>query len=99
MDTTMLAPWRDLAIVLLVIEAFIMVLVPGIIVFFVIKGVRAVKRWLRPLLLNAQVWALRIQLGTTRGMNAVAQAPINVSSRATLIRATTRGVVDYLLGK
>ncbi len=99
MDSTILAPWRDAAIILLVIEMFVIMLVPGVIVFFVLKGVRAVKRWIRQPLKAAQLWALRIQRGTTRSMDVVASVPIRIASRATLVSATTRGVVDFLLGK
>lgn len=33
-----LAHWRDLAVILLVIEAFIISLIPGIILFFAVRG-------------------------------------------------------------
>ncbi len=99
MDETILAPWRDAAIILLVLELFVIMLAPGVVVFFALKGVRAVKRWARPLLVNARLWTLRIQRGTTRTMDGVAAVPVNVATRATLVSATTRGVVDFLLGK
>ncbi len=99
MNTSILAPWRDVAIVLLVIEAFVIALAPGIVFFFILKGVRAVKRWLRLPLLNAQMWAQRIQHGTTRAANAVANVPISIASDATRASVTTRGIIDYLLGR
>lgn len=99
MDTSILAPWRDAAIVLLVLEAFVMALVPGVIFFFILKGLRAVKRWLRQPLLNAQMWAQRIQQGTLRVADAVADVPISMESNATRARVTTRGIVDFLLGR
>ncbi len=99
MDTSILAPWRDAAIVLLVLEAFIIVLVPGIAIFFALKGVRALKRWLRRPLLNAQMWAQRIQHGTRRVADAAANVPISVESSATRASVTTRGIVDFLLGR
>lgn len=42
-----LADWRDLSIILLAIEAFIMGLVPAVILFFAIKGMLWVIRKLR----------------------------------------------------
>jgi hypothetical protein len=99
MDETILAPWRDAALILLAIEAMLIAVVPLVVTFYLVKGVRAVKRWVRPLLVNAQLWALRIQRGTTRTMDAAASVPITIGSRATLVSATTRGVVNFLLGK
>ncbi|MBI4789898.1 MAG: hypothetical protein HY782_22935 [Chloroflexi bacterium] len=99
MDTSILAPWRDIAIVLLVIEAFIMALVPGAILFFIVKGLRALRRWLRGPLLQAQVWALRIQHGTVRATDAVAAVPISFNSAATQASATARNLIDFILGR
>ncbi len=99
MDISILAPWRDAAIVLLVLEAFVITLVPGVVFFFILKGVRAVKRWLRLPLANAQMWARRIQAGTTRVADAAANVPITLESNATRASVTTRGIVDFLLGR
>ncbi len=99
MDDTILAPWRDAAIILLAIQAILIAVVPLVATFYLVKGVRALKRVVRQLLVNARLWALRIQHGTTRSMDVVAAAPIAIATRATLVTATTRGVVDFLLGK
>lgn len=99
MDDTILAPWRDAAIILLAIEAMVIMAVPLVAAFFALKGVLALKRLVRRLFVNVRLWTLRIQRGTTRTMDTVASVPINVASRATLFTATTRGVVDFLLGK
>lgn len=94
-----LAPWRDLAIILLVIEAVVIVAVPGILFYFLLKGVRAVKRFVRTLLLQAQVWAMRIQKGTVQATDAVAEVPIRMVTAGVRARATARGVTNYLLGR
>ncbi len=99
MDTSVLAPWRDIAIVLLVLEALIIGLAPGVVFFFVLKGVRAVKRWVRLPLLNAQMWAQRIQHGTQRVADAAANVPISIESSATRTRVTPRGIIDFVLGR
>ena len=99
MDTTILAPWRDIAIVLLVIEAAIIVAVPGVIFFFIVKGLRALKRWLRMPLLQAQVWALRIQHGTVHATDAIASVPISVNSAGTQVSATARNLVAFIIGR
>ena len=96
MDTTTLQPWRDLAIILLAIEAAAIVLLPGIVLFFALKGVRALKRMIRMPLLRAQVWALRIQHWTRRATNAVASVPIKVNSGSVRVRVTARSLVSYL---
>jgi hypothetical protein len=99
MDTTGLAPWRDLALVLIVVEAFIIVLVPGVALFFALKGMRALNRWIRRPLLQAQVWALRIQHGTVQATNAVAGVPIGIHGAATQASVTARRVADFLVGR
>ncbi len=99
MEPSVLAPWRDAAIVLLVIEVFAILLVPGIALYFAVRGVRAFKRWLRNPLLQAQVWALRLQHGTTRTADAIARVPITIESNVTKTGVTVRGVVDYIVGR
>lgn len=99
MDPLILAPWRDLALILLVLEAFVIVAVPGVVFFFALKGVRALKRVIRKPLKQGQMWALRIQQGTTRATDAIAAVPIGISSNATRARVTARGVWDYVLGR
>lgn len=99
MDTMILAPWRDLAIVLLAIEIAVIVAVPGIALFYALRYLRRFTRWLRLALLNAQVWALRIQHTTTRASNAVAALPIRLYSASARARVTARGVADFLLSR
>ena len=99
MESSILAPWRDLAIILLGIELVVIVAVPGIVFYFSLKGVRALKRRIRPPLLTAQVWALRVEQGTNRVADAVAGVPIGVASTTTRWTVTARGVVGYLLGR
>lgn len=99
MDSLFLAPWRDLAIILLVIEAAVIVAVPGVALYFALKGVRAVKRWLRTPLLQAQVWALRIQQGTTKTANKIASVPISVTTTRVRVTTTARSLFDYVIGR
>ena len=94
----MLEPWRDLALILLAIYAAIIVAVPGVVLFFVVRGVRALKHWIRMPLLNAHVWALRIQNTTLRTSRAIVQVPITLQSAEMRISATARGIIDFLLG-
>lgn len=99
MDPLILAPWRDLALILLVIEAAVIVAVPGVVFFFILKGVRAVKRWVRPPLLQAQVWALRIQHRTLHVTDSVVSVPIRINSASVQVTTTTRSLIDFVLGR
>jgi hypothetical protein len=96
MEPSSLAPWRDLSIVWLSILAMILMLIPGAVFFFAIRGMRAVNRWLRLPLLIAQLWALRIEQGTRRASEVIVEVPIAVHSRSAQARVTARGVVDFL---
>ncbi len=98
MEPSSLAPWRDLSIAWLSILAMIFMLVPGVALFFAIRGMRAVNRWLRVPLLMAQLWAVRIEQGTRRASEVIVEVPIRLQSRTAQTRVTLRGVVDYLRG-
>ena len=98
MDPSILAPWRDLSIIWLVLLTMIFVAVPGVAFFFAVRGVRYVNRWLRLPLLTAQLWALRIESGTKRASDAIVEVPIRIYSKSAQARVTFRGVIDYLRG-
>ena len=98
MDSSILAPWRDLSIMWLVLLTMIILLAPGAALFFALRGVRYMNRWLRVPLLNAQLWALRIQTGTQRASNTICEVPIRLYSTSAQARVTVRGVIDYLRG-
>lgn len=82
----------------LVLLTMLILLVPGAAFFFALRGVRYVNRWLRMPLMQAQLWALRIQTGTTRASNAVSGVPIKLYSTSARVRVTVRGVIDYMRG-
>ena len=94
-----LAPWRDLSIVWLALLTMIFVAVPGIALYFAQLYLRRFNRWLRVPLLTAQVWALRIEQGTARASEHIANVPITLHSTGARFRTTTRGVADFLRGK
>jgi hypothetical protein len=98
MDPSILAPWRDLSIVWFALLAMIFIAVPGVALLYAVRGMRALKRWLRLPLLNAQLWALRIEQGTQRASDAIVEVPIRLHSRSAQARVTLRGVIDYLRG-
>ena len=98
MDSSILAPWRDLSIIWLILPMMIFLLVPGAAFFFALRGVRYVNRWLKVPLLYAQLWALRIQTGTQDASTAVCEVPIRLYSTSARLRVTVRGVIDYMRG-
>ncbi len=90
MDPQTLAPWRDLAIMLLCLEAMVFVAVPGVILFFAQKYLRRFRHWLRLPLLHVQVWALRVEHMTLRASNNIAGVPITTQMLGARLRATAR---------
>ncbi|MBI3914516.1 MAG: hypothetical protein HY327_10090, partial [Chloroflexi bacterium] len=63
MDDSILSPWRDLAIVILAIQAALLVAVPGIAFYFALRGVRALRARMITPLKRVQLGALRVQRG------------------------------------
>jgi hypothetical protein len=98
MSPSPLAPWRDLSILWLSIIPIAVLLVTVVVLVFLIRGLLALKRWVRLPLLYGQLWALRVQQGTERVCDEIVQVPIQAQSRSTQLRVTLRGVVEYLRG-
>jgi hypothetical protein len=99
MDPNALAPWRDLSIVWFVLWMMLFVAISGAVFFWMLTYLRRFNRWLKTPLLNAQVWALRIQYGTERVSHNIADAVIRVQAESTRVSTTTRGVINFLRGK
>ncbi len=96
MQDSVLGPWRDVAIIVLVIEMAVMVVVPGVVFYFAIRGVRAVKRRIYAPLLTARLWALRVQNGVLRASHAAIALPIAVEAAEARVRTTARAVADWI---
>jgi hypothetical protein len=99
MDPNGLAPWRDLSLVWLILWQFIFLLIPGAAFYFAARGMRYLNRWIKPHLKTGQIWALRIQQGTTKTSDRIAGVPISLHSTAMRVNVTTRSVADFLRGK
>ncbi len=93
MNPQTLAPWRDLAVILLCIEAIILVAIPGVILFFAQKYLRIFRHWLKLPLLRVQVYTLRVQEVTQRAANRIADVPIALQMLNVRVRATARRFV------
>ncbi len=95
MQDSFLGPWRDISIIMLILPAMVFVLIPGVIYYFSIRGVRWVKRSIRAPLLTAHVWALRVQHGAQRASRAAVALPIAVEALDARIRVTARGLAEF----
>ena len=93
MNPETLAPWRDLALILLCLEAAVLIAVPGVILFFAQKYLRKFRHWLRLPLLRVLVYTLRVQNLTLRASNEIAGVPIAMQMLAVRLRATARRLV------
>ncbi len=90
-----LAPWRDVALMLLCLEAFIFMLVPAAIFFFAQKYLRRFRRWLRMPLLRVYVYTLRVQNLTLNASNSIIRVPIGVRAFSARMRATAARLVSH----
>lgn len=88
-----LAPWRDLALVLLCLEAALLVAVPGVLLFFAQKYLRIFRHWLRMPLLRILVYTLRVQNVTLRASTGIIGVPIAMQMLGVRMRATARRFV------
>jgi hypothetical protein len=93
MNPESLAPWRDLALILLCIEAAVLIAVPGIALFFAQKYLRVFRHWLRLPLLRVLVYALRVQNVTLRASTGIIGVPIAMQMLGVRVRATARRFV------
>lgn len=96
MQDSILGPWRDVSIIILIIPMMVMVLIPGALFYFAIRGVRWVKRYIRVPLLTARLWAMRVESGAERASRATVALPIAVESLNTRARRTARGLAEFL---
>ena len=96
MQDSILGPWRDASIIILIIPMMVMVLIPGALFYFSIRGVRWVKRSIRVPLLTARLWAMRVENGTQRASRAAVALPIAVEALNARARRTARGLAEFL---
>ncbi len=94
MNPNALAPWRDAALILLCLEAFVLMLVPGAIFFFAQKYLRRFRRWLRTPILRVYVYTLRAQNLTMRATDGIVQVPIKLHMLGAQASTTARYLVS-----
>lgn len=83
-----LESWRDAALILLVVESFVLNLAPLAICYFALKGVIALQKKLRPLLTRAQGYARQADRGVSKGTSFLARPAIWLRSNAAGVRRT-----------
>ncbi len=90
MNPETLQPWRDLAVILLCLEAAVLFAIPGVALFFAQKYLRRFRHWLKTPLLRAQVYTLKAQELTQRASNSVAGVPVSMQMLGVRARETAR---------
>ncbi|MGB8643795.1 MAG: hypothetical protein WCF84_01035 [Anaerolineae bacterium] len=93
MNNAALVPWRDLSLILLCLESFILMLVPGVLLFFAQKYLRRFRRWLRLPILRVYVYTLRAQNITANATNGIVEVPIRLHMLGAQVSATVRHLV------
>ncbi len=90
MNDAALAPWRDAALILLCLESIVIMLVPGLILFFAQKYLRRFRHWLRLPILRVYVYTLRVQNVTIKVTNGIAEIPIRAQIAGAQVSTTVR---------
>ena len=91
-----LAFWRDLSLVLLCLEAFVFMLVPGVLFFFSVKGLRELEKKLREV--SPQVHGVfhRVNQVTRQASDKAASPFIAVSAANAQVKAMWRGKASLI---
>jgi hypothetical protein len=91
-----LAFWRDMSLVLLCLEAFVIMLVPGAIFFYSIKGMRELEKKMREV--SPQVHGVfhRVNQVTRQTSDKVASPFIAVSAANAQVKAMWRGKASLI---
>ncbi len=88
-----LANWRDLSVVLLVIEVFFLTLIPGVILYFCIRGMTWTLRKVREVGPQAQRIFRTVESHTKLGSEKVAAPFIAMGAASAQARAWRRTTV------
>jgi len=90
MDATRLAMWRDAALILLALPAFVLGLLPAAALYWCVRGTGRFLRWVRPVLFQTRLYVWRAQREVRRGMNVVAAPFVWVQSAAAGVQRALR---------
>ncbi len=90
MDAQTLVAWRDVALILLVIEVFIVALVPLVLSYFAIRGLRVARARFIQHIPIGQRYVKRTEQVTRRVSNILVAPPIRVISTVQGVRTAFR---------
>lgn len=93
-----LGNWRDLATILLVIEAFVIILVPGIILYFAVRGMLALNRKMAVWLPQLQSYFYRAHEISRKISDKIAAPVLAVDSAGARVKGMKDAVV-YIVKK
>jgi hypothetical protein len=82
MNAIQLAMWRDAALILLAAQAMVLGLLLAVGLYWSLRGIRRLRKWIRPVLFETRLYVWRIQYETRRVLNAMAAPFVWVQSAA-----------------
>jgi hypothetical protein len=91
--------WRDLALILLILELIVLVLPFFFLFYFTLKGLLSLNRWARGFLPKVGHGVSHIQAVTNRAASGVAAPVIAVYSYAAFGKGLVRGTLAVVKGK
>ena len=88
--------WRDLSVVLLCLEGFVLLLIPGAILFFLVKGMSALDRKLREIFPKVRGVFSRVNQVTRQVTDKVAAPVIKASATTAQVQAIGRRTASLI---
>ncbi len=88
--------WRDLSVVLLCLEGFVLLLIPGAILFFAVKGMNALDRKLREVFPKVQGVFRQVNRVSRQVTDKVAAPVIKASATTAQVQAMGRRTASLL---
>jgi hypothetical protein len=91
-----LAFWRDLSVVLLCLEAFVLLLIPGALFFLLLKGLRALEQKMREFSPKVQGVFRQVNRVTRQVTDKIAEPVIKVSAATARAQAMRRRTASLI---
>jgi hypothetical protein len=88
--------WTAASIILLALEMMVLMLIPGVILFFSVRGLRALERKMREVSPKVQGVFRRVNLLTHQASDKIAAPIINVEATNAQVRALGKGTASLL---
>ena len=91
-----LTQWTNASIILLCLEAFVLMLIPGIILFFSLRGLWIAERKMRAVSPKVQEVFRRVNEVTHQTADKIVEPVIKVSEKTAQVQAIGRGTASLL---